>query len=75
MEQVFIQRLILVFGTGWQENIAANVFMNHFAICTQASKCDRDILIELNGNLKGKDNWNTKNINAVVAIFLLLYIH
>lgn len=51
VEQVLIERFILVLGAGGQENVASNVLMHYFAIRTQAGECNGDVLVKLDSHL------------------------
>lgn len=52
MEEVLIQRFILVLGSGGQENVAADVLVHNLAVCTEAGERDRDVLVKLDGHLE-----------------------
>lgn len=52
MEQFLIQCFIVVFGAGWQEDVAPDVLMDAFAVCAQACEGDGHVLIKFNCNLK-----------------------
>lgn len=54
VEQVLIERFILVLGAGGQENVTTDVFMHDFAICTQAGERNGDVLVKLDRHLEGK---------------------
>lgn len=58
VEQVLIERFILVLGAGGQENVTTYVFMHDLAICTQAGERNGDILVKLNCHLEEKAQVN-----------------
>lgn len=85
MEEFFIQCFIVVLGTCWQEDVAPNVLMDDFAVCTQARESDGHVLVKLDGNLRrtevpksdrdklGREKWEHSWIpNTVVEHFLPL---
>lgn len=47
MEKIFIKRLVLVFGSCGEEDVAANEFMDNFAVAAQTAECYRDVLVKL----------------------------
>lgn len=51
VEQVLIERFILVLGTGGQENVATDVLVHDLAIRTQAGERNGDVLVKLDGHL------------------------
>ena len=60
VEQVLIECFILVLGAGGQENVASNVLMHDFAICTQAGECNGDVLVKLDSHLEGEGTGTLK---------------
>lgn len=53
VEQVLVERLILVLGACGQENVAPDVLVHNFAIRAQAGERDGDVLLKLDGHLRG----------------------
>lgn len=54
MEQILIERFVLVLGAGGQENVATDVFVHDLAVRPQAGERDGDVLVELDRHLEGK---------------------
>lgn len=52
MEKIFIKRLVLVFGSCGEEDVAANEFMDNFAVAAQTAEGYRDVLVKFYGHLK-----------------------
>lgn len=52
MEQIFVERLVLVFGSCGEEDVAADEFMDHFAVAAETAEGYRDVLVKLDGHLK-----------------------
>lgn len=52
MEKIFIKRLVLVFGSCGEEDVAADELMDNFTVAAQTAEGYRDVLVKFYCHLK-----------------------
>lgn len=60
MEQFFIKRFILIFGSCGEEDVTTNELMDHLAVTAQTAEGNWHILVKLYGHLESKINYSKR---------------